>query len=165
MIVLRLESNGPFHEGPFTTNTDIFTLMNVTDDTLEVSPAQAAQVEAEIEGVRGPFQMPAIPEDVDDTASLKAYTREWVSRLGALPSFGFASMEQYHEWFRTPRIREALFTKIRFTHDPRPKERNNMELHRYEVDEKYVFQGHHQVVFPRDYAKDLGVVPYEEAVK
>lgn len=164
MIVYRLESNGPFHEGPFTGGANQV-LGFVTDDTLEISPAQAAQVEAEVEGVRGPFQMPPIPEDVDDLNALNDFGRKINRQTGALPSFGFVSMEQYHEWFRTQRVREALFTKVSFSHDPHPKERNNMELHRYEVDEEYVFNAKHQLVFVREYAKDLGVVPYEEAVK
>lgn len=171
MIVYRVHRRGQPQVGPYAVpiNPMAFLLGASGDGDLKnmLTAADIAQVEASMEGVAGPYQMPPIIEDVDDVDKLqdwaKAHRDGWKE---ALPEFGFASIEQYREWFSTPGIRHALYTKVSFEHTIGPvDERNDFELHRYEIADDLVYVAHHQVVFPVSQATDLGVVPYEEAVK
>ena len=60
--------------------------------------------------------------------------------------FGFASLDQYKAWFSCPRLRKDLDAR-------------RGQLVVYDVPEKYVTKGYHQVIFDIRKAKFVAVLP------
>lgn len=163
MKVYRIEAIKDHTHGPFnppSNERDEFLAM-IYGTRQEMIPAEVAQGVAVTLGLEGPFDMPGILKDGVDE---KVFNHFIESVWKGSPVFGFVSMDQYHEWFRTPEIRRALYVRASAGYHFSDPKKASMELREYEVPDAKVIVTPHQVAFSLDDAKSIRVVSRKEAI-
>jgi hypothetical protein len=164
MRIYRLQHQSGKHAGPFAQEfPDPFSFMT-GQASMDPSPALQAQTVAAVTGVTLPFSLPGPFKD----GLTESQINEYINRIGypmdhAGPIFGFASMDQYHEWFTTPLVRKALFTKVDSMNRKHPVD-NDMELRCFEIPDDRVLMAGHQVLFYADDAVNSVQIPRKEAI-
>lgn len=164
MRVYRLEFEDNHDKGPFNPPLDARTNLSlmVYGTRPTMIPADAAQAVAAAQDKPGPYDMPAITNDGITKFDMEAFA----NRIGLYDTqglvFGFASIEQYKEWFTTRMQRRVLFKKVgTLDKETGP---NGLELRCFEVPDHRVLKAEHQVMFALDDAVTSKKVPMKEAI-